>query len=123
MLSKDELAKLRAKISIGPGCLKLNTPRDLVSDTKRQQDSRHVPVAAVPREAPRQGRVRICVTSYRCGLLDEDNLAIGAKPLVDCIVAAGFIPTDAPIWCKIEHCQVQVTNPAMERTEILLENL
>jgi hypothetical protein len=100
-----------------------DSPRDLVQDTQREQATVHEPVAAVPREAPRQGRVRICVTSYRVRLADEDNLALGAKPLVDCIVAAGIIPSDAPLWCKIEHRQVQVKDAAEERTEILLENL
>lgn len=108
-------------------CLRRNAQdgadRRVVPNPEREQDSVDEPVATVPREAARQGRVRICVTSYRVRFLDSDNLALGAKPLVDCIVAAGIIPSDAPIWCKIEHGQEQVSDAAEERTEILLENL
>jgi hypothetical protein len=100
-----------------------DSPRHLVPDTQREPPPVDEPVAAVPREASRQGRVRICVTSYRLRLADDDNLALGAKPLVDACVAAGMLPADSPIWCKIEHRQEQVKNAAEERTEILLENL
>ena len=124
-MTRDELNKLRAKLPLSAACLARNKPAsdDLVSNPKRQQDSVDEPVAAIPGEAPRQGRVRIVVTSYRCRLLDDDNLALGAKALVDSIVAAGIIPSDSPIWCKIEHEQKQIDHPAFERTEILLENL
>lgn len=100
-----------------------DSARHLVSHPERKQDSVDEPVATVPREAPRQGRVRICVTSYRCQIADDDNLQLGAKPLVDCIVAAGIIPSDSPLWCKIEHQQQKVNDAAQERTEILLDNL
>lgn len=122
-MTQDELKAVRNKISIGPGCLKLNTPRDLVPDTQRQSPSLDEPVAEVPREAARQGRVRIVVTSYRCRILDDDNLALGAKPLVDCCVEAGWLPSDAKIWCEIEHRQELIYNLSQERTEMLLEEL
>jgi hypothetical protein len=114
----DELRKRKPELFADE-----SPPRHLVSDTQREQASVDEPVAEVPREAPRQGRLRICVTSYRLRLADEDNLALGAKPLVDCIVAAGIVPSDSPLWCKIEHRQEQVNDPTLERTEVLLENL
>lgn len=97
--------------------------RGVVSNPKREPPPVDEPVATVPREAARQGRLRIVVTSYRVRLLDDDNVALGAKPLVDCCVAAGFIPSDAKIWCDIQHEQKLVMHPALERTEIVLENL
>lgn len=124
-MNPDDLKRLFPFAS--QSCLRRNAadgaPRHLVSNPQRQPASVDEPVAAVPREGARQGRLRICVTSYRRRLLDDDNVALGAKPLVDCCVAAGFIPSDAPIWCKIQHRQEQVSDAAMERTEIALENL
>jgi len=122
-LSREDYERLRqSKPGMYPA-IDFDSPRRVVSDTVSQPPPVDEPVAAVPREAPRQGRVRICVTSYRLRLADEDNLALGAKPLVDSCVAAGIIPSDSPVWCKIEHRQEQVKNAAEERTEITLENL
>jgi len=69
---------------------------------------------------PRQGegsdskRLLVRVTSFRCRLLDEDNLAI--KYHVDCCRYAGIIPGDAPGQAKIEACQRKVKTKAEEGT-------
>jgi len=126
-MNPDDLRRLFPFAS--QSCLRRNktasdgTTRNLVSDSKCEPPPVDEPVAAVPREAARQGRVRIVVTSYRCRIADDDNIALGAKPLVDCIVAAGLIPSDSPVWCKIEHEQEQVNDASMERTEVVIENL
>jgi|GEM_PF-2774341 hypothetical protein len=111
--------KRRARPDVYPAVV--DKARGVVQNPISQPTPVDEPVAEVPREAPRQGRVRICVTSYRLRLADEDNLAIGAKPLVDCIVAAGIIPSDSPIWCKIEHRQEQVNHEREERTGISVD--
>ncbi len=122
-LSREDYERLRkAKPGVYPA-IDFDSPSRLVPDTLSQPPPVDEPVAEVPREAPRQGRVRICVTSYRLRLLDDDNVALGAKPLVDCIVAAGWIPSDSKVWCEIKHEQKQVMHPALERTEVTLENL
>lgn len=97
-----------------------DSPSRVVSDSERKQDSVDEPLAAVPREATRQGRLGIIVTSFRYKLLDDDNVALGAKPLVDGIVSAGIIPSDSKIWCTVSHRQVKIDCPARERTEIEL---
>jgi len=122
-LSREEYERFRREKPGMYPAIDFDSPRHLVPDTQREPPPVDEPVAEVSREAPRQGRVRICVTSYRLRLADDDNLALGAKPLVDACVAAGMLPADSPIWCKIEHRQEQVKNAAEERTEITLENL
>lgn len=101
----------------------VSAPRHLVSHSNSQQDPRYEFVAADAGKAISQSRVRVVVTSYRVRLADDDNLALGSKPLVDCLVLAGIIPSDSPIWCKIEHRQEKVEHRAMERTEMTLDNL
>ena len=122
-LSREEYERLRREKPGMYPAIDFDSPRHLVPDTQREPPPVDEPVAAVPREASRQGRVRICVTSYRLRLLDDDNVALGAKPLVDACIEAGIAPADSKIWCEIKHEQKQVMHPAFERTEILVENL
>jgi hypothetical protein len=72
--------------------------------------------------APRKGRAQaedsrrflVVVTSYRCRLIDEDNLC--EKYVVDCCRYAGRIPGDGPGKTQIETRQVKVGQEAEERT-------
>lgn len=122
--TKEDYERMRQRVyALNPHVKQpeIDPPRHLVSHPDHEQDPRHEPVAAVPREVARQGRVRILVTSYRCKLADDDGIQVGAKPLVDCLVAAGIIPSDSKIWCKIEHEQEQVMHTDYERTEMTIE--
>lgn len=98
-----------------------DSPRCVVSNPQHEQDPVYEFVAADAGKTVSQGRTRIVVTSYRLRIIDDDNLPTGAKPLVDGLIEAGFAPSDAPIWCKIEHRQEKVERPEQERTEIQLE--
>lgn len=93
-------------------------PRAVVSRPERKQDPVDEPVAADAGKTFSQGRTLVLITSYRCKLLDDDNLALGSKPLVDGLVEAGFFPSDSKIWCEIRHRQVKIDCPKRERTEI-----
>lgn len=85
---------------------------------------RHLrPRSLATREAkagdPRKFFIR--VTSYRCRLLDEDNLA--EKYHVDCCRYAGLLPGDDPAQARIVTTQEKVGSKAEERTEIVIELL
>ena len=95
----------------------------VVSNPKRQPHPVDEPVAAIPREVARQGRSRIRITSFRVRSTDDDNIQLGAKPLVDALVDAGIILSDSKIWAKIEHEEKLVEDWALERTEIEIETL
>ena len=95
----------------------------MVSNPKRQPDSIDEPVAEIPRETPRQVRSRIRITSFRVRSTDDDNIQLGAKPLVDALVDAGIIPSDSKIWAKIEYEERLVDHRALERTEIEITQL
>ncbi len=78
-----------------------------------------------PRNAPLEkgqvqtvysGRVRICITSFRRRLLDEDNLC--EKYLCDCLRYAGIISGDSPDKAKIEVSQVKISSKEPERTQV-----
>ncbi len=64
------------------------------------------------------GRIQVCVTSFRRRLLDEDNLC--PKFHVDALRYAGLLPTDAPQAVTIQTRQEKVASAADERTEITL---
>jgi len=75
------------------------------------------------RIAPAVGRRRLTLTRiYARGqrALDRDNLAGGAKPLVDAIVREGLLRDDTPAWLELHHDQ----EPGTERAvRVLLEDL
>jgi hypothetical protein len=91
----------------------------------------HLSPAPVVERSPRQrtlatpqiekGHSRKCfvrVVSYRCRLLDEDNLC--EKYHVDALRYAGLISADSPDLCRIETTQQKVAAKADERTEITI---
>lgn len=57
---------------------------------------------------------------YRQRLLDYDNFAGGAKPLLDSLVQAAIIPGDSLHDIVVRYEQVQVRYRREERTEIFL---
>lgn len=85
-------------------------------DAQRERNTGHEPVAESAGKNNDPKRYRVCITSYRCRLLDERNLY--DKYFVDALQYAGAIYSDAPQWCKVEVRQYQVGNPGFERTEI-----
>ena len=71
----------------------------------------------------KEGAVRpvVRITSYRCRLLDPDNLAGGCKPLIDSLRYAGFIHGDSPQEIVFIPEQVKVANRKEERTTVDIE--
>lgn len=63
----------------------------------------------------------IRLTSYRCRLLDEDNLV--AKFHVDGCRYAGLLPSDAPGHTHIQINQVKVATEEEEHTRIVITPL
>lgn len=98
-------------------------PDSVVQNPERQPDSGDELLAAVPGKASGQVRSRILVTSFRLCSTDDDNIQLGAKPLVDALVDAGIIPSDSKIWAKIEYEEKLVDHRALERTEIEITQL
>lgn len=75
----------------------------------------------VPRKTEDVPRFLVRVTSFRCRLLDEDNLC--PKYFVDACRHAGIIPEDDPGTTHIETRQTRVPTRKEERTEIVIEAL
>ena len=74
------------------------------------------PLAAEERETGNASRVRVCITSYRRRLLDEDNLV--GKFFLDCARYCGWIPDDTAGHVAYTIRQVKVKKAEDERTEI-----
>lgn len=74
------------------------------------------PLAKSKNEARDRGRFLVRVTSFRCRLLDEDNLC--EKYVVDCCRHAGLIPEDSAGVARIEVSQEEVKDKAEEHTLI-----
>lgn len=79
------------------------------------------PLATPQAQASDSGRYIVRVVSYRCRLLDEDNLA--EKYHVDACRYAGLIPADSPDKTHIEVTQQKVKTKGEERTELLITKL
>lgn len=70
-------------------------------------------------EAPRPpSRYRVCITSFRCRLLDPDNLFV--KWVVDGLRYSRVIPDDSPDHIELVIRQVKVARRAAERTEVFI---
>lgn len=67
------------------------------------------------RTAREEVKRKVTITSYRKGTLDHDNLVGGCKPLMDALVAAGWLYDDAPEWVEVEYRQEYDKD---ERTEV-----
>lgn len=76
--------------------------------------------AASSGEGQDPGRFRLSVCSYRCVLLDIDNLYGGAKFLVDCCRNFWLVPDDNPQAIDLEVRQEKVTSKELQRTEITI---
>ena len=79
----------------------------------------HEPVAAQAGEAKNPSRIHVRITSFRCRLLDPDNLC--PKYFVDCLRYAGLIPDDRAQDIALEVRQEKVSTRAQERTVIEIE--
>ena len=71
-----------------------------------------------PTQAPSLGRISLRITSFRCRLLDYDNLVAGAKSLLDGLAAAGLLPGDDPSQIQTEYLQQKVKHRRAEATVV-----
>ncbi len=72
------------------------------------------------------GRRRLTLTRIYAGRqreLDRDNLAGGAKPLVDALVREGLLVDDTSRWLELHHDQERGTAPGDRGVRVLLEEL
>ncbi len=77
------------------------------------------PLATRPAQAFHPGKYFVRIISYRCVLLDEDNLC--GKFLVDSLRYAALLPADSPDRCRIIATQEKVRTKKEERTEIQID--
>lgn len=92
------------------------SPNNPCSPSQLERSARNGSLAKSKVKGPVPTRVLVRVTSYRCRLLDEDNLC--EKYAVDCCRYSGLIPGDGPKQAKIEVCQEEVGSKTEERTLI-----
>ena len=69
------------------------------------------------------GKRRMVVERHGRRLLDQDNLAGGAKGLIDAIKAARLITDDKPDACELVFRQVVARGPIHPYTVISLEDV
>lgn len=60
---------------------------------------------------------RVEITRHSVGVLDQDNLVGGCKPLVDALVSAGLIVDDSPQWLSASYMQAKAER-GRGRTEV-----
>ncbi len=96
-------------------------PDRLASPAKQESNPVHESVAAPPRAVKNTSRCRVCVTSFRCRLLDERN--IWEHYAVDALTKFGVIFDDSTKWVEIKVQQVHIDNPVRERTVITVETI
>jgi hypothetical protein len=78
-----------------------------------KRDVGHAPVLKTQTQAAYPGRVRLCVTSFRCGTqLDQDNIC--PKYFIDCCRYAGLIRDDCPGTVALEVKEVRVSTKKEE---------
>jgi hypothetical protein len=79
-------------------------------------------VVALDRASPRKeigvGRPRVRFIGYRARPLDADNFAGSCKDLLDGLVAAGLLESDAPGKVEVFWDQVKVARLSEEKTVI-----
>lgn len=61
------------------------------------------------------------IISYRCRILDEDNLAGGCKPLLDSLRYAELIHGDSPKEIVFQASQIRVAHRKDEKTVLEIE--
>jgi hypothetical protein len=101
--------------------------RNLVSVPSDCGSPRPVPKRAPLRRIPKEvqdevrgaGKCLVRVTSFRCRLLDTDNLT--PKWHIDALRYAGCLRGDSPEQAVIQTGQVKVRHKRDERTEIEIE--
>lgn len=84
-----------------------------------QRPVRHEPLATPARKESHLGRVIVRVKSFRCRLLDPDNLC--PKYLIDGLRHAGLIRDDSPQDIILEVSQERVATRKEECTQIQIE--
>lgn len=92
------------------------SPNDPSPAPKLERRPGHGALAKGKSKGPVPTRVLVRVTSYRCRLLDEDNLC--EKYAIDCCRYSGLLQGDSPAEAKIEVCQEKVGSKTEERTLI-----
>lgn len=81
--------------------------------------------AEVPKQSvPPEKRRMVTITSFRRKMLDDDNLRIGCKPIVDGLKRQNLIKDDSPLWVMVFYSQVIVSHNATDqvRTEIVIDD-
>lgn len=118
-MSPKDLELIARKLPISDATRKRNQAGGVPSCPEPERIVRHEPVAT--EEGKRTDSVRrlVCIKSFRLRLLDERNLA--DKYFTDALIYAGIIHGDSTKEAQIVVTQEQVSDPALERTEILIE--
>lgn len=98
-----------------------SNPRSKNANTKLERVACNEPLETHQAKKSDSGKYRVCCTSFRRRLLDEDNLA--EKYHVDACRYSGLLPDDAPDRCQISVSQVKVKTKEEEKTVIVIESL
>ena len=92
-----------------------------LQNSEPQQDCLF-PLDKIPKgKKPSHAPALLKLTSYRCHLLDDDNLRGGAKALVDCIKELGLISGDDPSAIILSVQQRKVSHRWQEKTLVEIE--
>jgi hypothetical protein len=90
-------AELQALLARNPQVTTDETnPRPRLSDPVPKSNPARTLDKKEKAETAGRGRIRVSIVSYRKRLCDADNLAGGAKILLDSLVQKSIIPDDSP---------------------------
>lgn len=98
-------------------------PTHPIQNTIAQPPVQHV---AAPTHARQEGgpdRFKVRITSFRCRLLDIDNLAGGSKFIIDALRYQGFIRDDSPDQIELSFAQIKVPKRTLEETVITIQHV
>lgn len=95
--------------------------RRLSSSAESEPTVRNEPVGEKERASRLSPGLVVRIVSFRCRILDADNLVGGTKFFTDGLRHAGLIPDDRPQDIILEVRQEKVASKSSERTEIVIE--
>lgn len=114
--TEDDLIRFIGRVRPTVGRVVDLSPGSQVPRAEPKRAVRDGTLAATQGKACRPARFLVRVTSRRRRLADPDNLAGGAKSLIDCLRYAGAIPDDNPAAIDYEPRQEKVRTQEEEVT-------
>ncbi len=77
-----------------------------VYDNYKKKWFKYLPLFIKVAKGVPAGKRKVIITGYLKRRLDDDNFALGCKPIMDFLVKWFWIRNDSPVWVEVERDQV-----------------